>query len=68
MEDMTISLEEMLEFIYNRCAGDITKDEIEMILDLQEESFYLLKVLLILKKMIFINKEAKTICFFFISD
>ena len=37
MEDMTISLEEMLEFIYNRCAGDITKDEIEMILDLQEE-------------------------------
>ena len=65
MEDMTISLEEMLEFIYNRCAGDITKDEIEMILDLQEE---FLKVLLILKKMIFINKEAKTICFFFIYD
>ena len=37
MEDMTISLEEMLEFIYKRCAGDITKDEIEMILDLHEE-------------------------------
>lgn len=37
MEDMTVSIEEMIEFIYNRCASDISKDDIEMILDLQEE-------------------------------
>ena len=37
MEDMTISIEEMIEFIYSKCAGNISKDDIEMILDLQEE-------------------------------
>lgn len=37
MEDMTVSIEEMIDFIYNRCAGNICKDDIEMILDLQEE-------------------------------
>ena len=37
MEDMTISLEEMLEFIYNRCTGDITPDGLELILDLKED-------------------------------
>ncbi|MCC3865541.1 hypothetical protein K0040_14855 [Terrisporobacter petrolearius] len=37
MEDTTISVEEMIEFIYIRCAGNISKNEIEMILDLQEE-------------------------------
>lgn len=37
MEDITISIEEMIEFIYNRCAGNISKDDIEMILDLEEE-------------------------------
>ncbi|WP_419727628.1 hypothetical protein [Terrisporobacter petrolearius] len=37
MEDTTISVEEMIEFIYSRCAGNISKNEIEMILDLQEE-------------------------------
>lgn len=37
MEDITISIEEMIDFIHSRCAGNITKDEIEMILDLQEE-------------------------------
>lgn len=36
MEDITISLEEMIEFIHSRCAGDISKNDIEMILDLQE--------------------------------
>ena len=37
MEDITVSIEEMIEFIHSRCAGDISKDSIEMILDLQEE-------------------------------
>lgn len=37
MEDTTISVEEMIEFIYSKCAGNISKNEIEMILDLQEE-------------------------------
>lgn len=37
MEDITVSIEEMIDFIYNRCAGNISKDDIEMILDLQEE-------------------------------
>lgn len=37
MEDITVSIEEMIEFIYNRCPGNISKDDIEMILDLQEE-------------------------------
>ena len=34
---MEISIEEMIEFIHSRCAGNISKCEIEMILDLQEE-------------------------------
>ena len=34
---MEISIEEMIDFIQSRCAGNISKDEIEMILDLQEE-------------------------------
>ena len=33
----TISIYEMIEFIYGRCATNISKDEIAMILDLQEE-------------------------------
>lgn len=37
MEDITVSIEEMIDFIYNRCAGNISKDDIEMVLDLQEE-------------------------------
>lgn len=37
MEDMIVSIEEMIEFIYSKCAGNISKDDIEMILDLQEE-------------------------------
>lgn len=37
MKDITISIEEMINFIYDRCAGNISKDEIEMILDLEEE-------------------------------
>ena len=37
MEDITVSIEEMIDFIYNRCAGNISKDDIEIILDLQEE-------------------------------
>lgn len=37
MEDITVSIEEMIDFIYNRCPGNISKDDIEMILDLQEE-------------------------------
>lgn len=37
MEDTTISVEKMIEFIYSKCSGNISKNEIEMILDLQEE-------------------------------
>ena len=37
MEDMTVSIKDMIEFIYSKCAGNISKDDIEMILDLQEE-------------------------------
>lgn len=37
MEDITISIEEMIEFIYNRCTSNVSKDDIEIILDLQEE-------------------------------
>lgn len=37
MEDITVSIEEMIEFIFNRCAGNISRDDIEMILDLEEE-------------------------------
>ena len=36
MQDITISVEEMIDFIYNRCAGNISKDDIEMILELEE--------------------------------
>ena len=27
----------MIDFIYNRCTNNISKDDIDMILDLQEE-------------------------------
>lgn len=37
MHEITVSIEEMIEFIYNRCAGNISKDDIEMILDLQDD-------------------------------
>ncbi len=37
MEDITISLDEMIEFIYKRQGSNISKDDIAMILDLQEE-------------------------------
>ena len=37
MKDITISTEEMIDFIYNRCSINISKDYIKMILDLQEE-------------------------------
>lgn len=37
MKDINISIEEMINFIYDRCAGNISKDEIEIILDLEEE-------------------------------
>ena len=37
MEDITISIDEMIDFIYNRCTSNISKNDIEMILDLQEE-------------------------------
>lgn len=37
MEDITVSIEEMIDFIHSRCTGNISKDDIEMILDLQEE-------------------------------
>lgn len=37
MEDITVSIEEMIEFIFNRCSGNISRDDIEMILDLEEE-------------------------------
>lgn len=37
MEDIIISVEEMIEFIQNRCTSNISKDDIEMILDLQDE-------------------------------
>lgn len=37
MEDITISMEEMINFIYKKCGESINKDTIELILDLQEE-------------------------------
>ena len=37
MEEVTISVEEMIEFIYKRLGESISKDTIEIILELQEE-------------------------------
>ena len=37
MNDITISLKEMIEFIHNRCPENISKEDIEIILDLEEE-------------------------------
>ena len=31
------SIEEMVEFIYDRCADDLTEEQIEMVLELQQE-------------------------------
>ena len=32
-----VSIEEMVEFIYDRCADDLTEEQIEMVLELQQE-------------------------------
>ena len=32
-----VSIEEMVEFIYDRCADDSTEEQIEMVLELQQE-------------------------------
>lgn len=37
MEDLTISIDEMINYIYNKCGESISKDTIELILNLQEE-------------------------------
>ena len=37
MEEITISVEEMIEFIYKRLGESISKDTIEVILELEEE-------------------------------
>ena len=37
MEEITISVEEMIEFIYTRLGQSVSKDTIEVILDLEEE-------------------------------
>lgn len=37
MEDITISMEEMIDFIHKKCGCSISKDNIELILELQEE-------------------------------
>ena len=37
MEDITISVEEMINFIFKRCGESIDRDTIAMILDIQEE-------------------------------
>ena len=37
MEDITISVEEMINFIFKRCDESVDKDTIAMILDIQEE-------------------------------
>lgn len=37
MEEITISVEEMIEFIYKRLGESISKDTIEIILELEEE-------------------------------
>ena len=31
-----VSIEEMVEFIYDRCADDLTEEQIEMVLELQQ--------------------------------
>ena len=40
MEEVTISVEEMIEFIYKRLGESISKDTIEIILELEEEFLY----------------------------
>jgi len=37
MEDITISVDEMINFIFKRCGESVDKDTIAMILDIQEE-------------------------------
>ena len=37
IEDITISIEEMINFIFKRCGESVDKDTIAMILDIQEE-------------------------------
>jgi len=37
MEEVTISIEEMIQFIYKRLGESISKDTIEVILNLEEE-------------------------------
>lgn len=37
MEDLEISMDEMLEYIHQKCDESISKDTIELILDLQVE-------------------------------
>ena len=37
MEDVTISVDEMIDFIFKRCGESVNKDTIAMILDIQEE-------------------------------
>ena len=34
---MEVSIEEMVEFIYDRCSDDLTEEQIEMVLELQQE-------------------------------
>ena len=37
MQEVTISIQEMIEFIYKRLGESISKDTIEIILELEEE-------------------------------
>ena len=37
MEDVTILVDEMIDFIFKRCGESVDKDTIAMILDIQEE-------------------------------
>lgn len=37
MEDLEVSMVEMLEYIHKKCGESISKDTIELILDLQVE-------------------------------
>lgn len=37
MDDVTISIDEMIDFIHKKCGCSIPKDTIELILELQEE-------------------------------
>ena len=37
MEDVTISVDEMIDFIFKRCGESVNKDTIAMILDIQVE-------------------------------